>query len=51
MKTSLKRCEDAEVMKKITLSIIILAFVVSSVTLWLLESPLKPILYFSSKSL
>ena len=32
--------------KKINLLLIILAFVASSVTLWLLESPLKPMLCF-----
>ena len=33
-------------MKRVTLSVIVLAFVASSVTLWLLESPLKYILCF-----
>jgi len=37
--------------KKINLLLIILAFVVSSVTLWLLESPLKPMLYFFEAAL
>ncbi|MHA1833640.1 MAG: hypothetical protein ACTSV7_06575 [Candidatus Baldrarchaeia archaeon] len=32
--------------RKINLLLIVLVFVVSSVTLWLLESPLKPMLYF-----
>ena len=38
-------------MKKVSLSLLILAFVASSVTLWLLESPLKPILYFFEAAL
>jgi len=38
-------------MKKFTLSLIVLVFVVSSVTLWLLESPLKPMLYFFEAAL
>lgn len=33
-------------MKKVTLSLLILAFAASSMTLWLLESSLKYILYF-----
>lgn len=33
-------------MKRVTLSVMVLAFVASSMTLWLLESPLRPILYF-----
>ena len=33
-------------MKKVTLSVIIFAFAASSITLWLLESPLKYILFF-----
>jgi hypothetical protein len=38
-------------MKKVTLSVIILAFVASSITLWLLESPLKYMLYFFEAAL
>jgi len=38
-------------MNKTALSPIILVFVVSSVTLWLLESPLKPMLYFFEAAL
>ena len=38
-------------MKKVTLLLIVLVFVVSSVTLWLLESPLKPMLYFFEAAL
>ena len=38
-------------MKKITLSVMILAFVASSITLWLLESPLKYMLYFFEAAL
>ena len=38
-------------MKKVTLSVIVLAFVASSITLWLLESPLKPMLYFFEAAL
>ena len=34
--------EDVEAVKKVTLLLLILAFVASSITLWLLESPLKP---------
>ena len=37
--------------KKINLLLIVLVFVVSSVTLWLLESPLKPMLYFFEAAL
>ena len=36
---------------KINLLLIVLVFVVSSVTLWLLESPLKPMLYFFEAAL
>ena len=38
-------------MKNVTLSLIILEFVASSMTLWLLESPLKPMLYFFQAAL
>jgi len=38
-------------MKKVTLSLTILAFAASSMTLWLLESPLKPMLYFFEAAL
>lgn len=38
-------------MKKFALSVIVLAFVVSSVTLWLPESPLKYVLYFFEAAL
>jgi len=38
-------------MNKTALSPIVLVFVVSSVTLWLLESPLKPMLYFFEAAL
>jgi len=37
--------------RKINLLLIVLVFVVSSVTLWLLESPLKPMLYFFEAAL
>jgi len=37
--------------KKINLLLMILAFVASSMTLWLLESPLKPMLYFFEAAL
>ena len=40
-----------EISKKATLSLIILAFVASSITLWLLESPLKYALYFFEAAL
>lgn len=42
----MKAMSTIENNKKINLLLIVLAFVVSSVTLWLLESPLKPMLYF-----
>lgn len=35
------RCWNAEAVKKVSLSVIVLAFAASSVTLWLLESPFK----------
>lgn len=38
-------------MNKVTLSVIILAFVASSMSLWLLESSLKPMLYFFEATL
>jgi len=38
-------------MKNATLLLLVLAFVASSMTLWLLESPLKPILYFFEAAL
>jgi len=50
-KSYLKRNKVAETMNKNNASLIILAFVVSSVTLWLLESPLKPMLYFFEAAL
>lgn len=50
-KSYLKRNKAAETMNKNNASLIILAFVASSVTLWLLESPSKPILYFLEAAL
>jgi len=41
----------AEAVNKTALSVIVLVFVVSSVTLWLLESPSKPMLYFFEAAL
>ena len=38
-------------MKNVTLSVIILVFVASSITFWLLESPLKYILSFFEATL
>lgn len=42
----IKTYDEAKAVKKVILSVMILAFVASSMTLWLLELPLKPILYF-----
>ena len=42
----MKAMSTIESSKKINLLLIVLVFVVSSVTLWLLESPSKPMLYF-----
>jgi hypothetical protein len=42
---------NVEAMKKIALSMIVLAFVASSVTLWLPKSPLTPILYLLKAAL
>jgi len=47
----MKAMSTIEGNKKINLLLIVLAFVVSSVTLWLLESPLKPMLYFFEAAL
>jgi len=47
----MKAMSTIESSKKINLLLIVLAFVVSSVTLWLLESPLKPMLYFFEAAL
>ena len=47
----MKAMSTIEGSKKINLLLIVLAFVVSSVTLWLLESPLKPMLYFFEAAL
>jgi len=41
----MEKHKDARTVKKVTLSVIIFAFVASSITLWLLESPLKHMLY------
>lgn len=46
LRSSHKDHKDAKAMNKVTLSLIILAFVAPSMSLWLLESPLKPMLYF-----
>jgi len=51
LRSSHKNHKDAKAMTKVTLSLIVLAFVASSVTLWLLESPLKPMLYFFEAAL
>jgi len=47
----MKAMSTIEGSKKIDLLLIILAFVASSVALWLLESPLKPMLYFFEAAL
>jgi len=46
-----KAMSTIESSKKVNPLLIVLVFVVSSVTLWLLESPLKPMLYLFEAAL